>query len=60
MNLPFSKKIKRTAKTRFLFFLIVDVVLIIFSVFLAFLLRFDGRIPSQYINGTLPVIIGLT
>jgi len=60
MILPFPKKLKRTAKTRFLLFLSADIVLIIISVFLAFLLRFDGEIPGQYFNGTLPAIIILT
>ena len=44
---------KKTAKTRILFFLLADIFLIILSVFLAFLLRFDGSIPAQYFeNGT--------
>ncbi len=40
--------IQKTAKTRLLFFLVIDIVLIVLSVFLAFLLRFEGEIPSWY------------
>ncbi|MEA3344581.1 MAG: nucleoside-diphosphate sugar epimerase/dehydratase, partial [Patescibacteria group bacterium] len=50
MILPFLKYIKRTSKTRFLFFFFSDIILISFSVFLSFLLRFDANIPSQYFH----------
>jgi len=50
MTLPFAKHIRRTSKTRFLFFFFSDIILISFSVFMAFLLRFDANIPSQYFN----------
>lgn len=52
--------LKRTTKTRLLFFLAVDIFFIICSIFLAFLLRFDGEIPSQYFEGVLPGMIILT
>jgi len=45
----FSKIFKKTAKTRLLFFVAADVVLIILSVWLAFLLRFEGKIPPKHI-----------
>ena len=38
----------KNTKTRFIFFLAADVILITLSVFLAFLIRFDAKIPSQY------------
>jgi len=45
----FSDKIfKKTIKTRTLFFLVGDMVLISLSVYLAFLVRFEGIIPRQY------------
>ena len=40
--------IKRTATNRILFFLTADILLIVLSVFLAFLLRFEGEIPFWY------------
>src|SRR3989344_661675 len=39
---------KRAAAKRMLFFITADVFFIAISVWLAFLLRFDGQIPSQY------------
>ena len=45
MKLPF----KKTATTRTIFFIIGDILLISFSVWLAFLLRFEGKIPSEQI-----------
>jgi len=45
-------------RRRFLFFLFWDIVLIGLSVWLAFLLRFDGNIPFRYFeNGTILVFI---
>lgn len=41
---------KKTPKTRMLFFLIADIVLISFSIFASFLLRFDGSIPIEYLD----------
>lgn len=39
---------KRTSLNRMLFFIIIDSLSVAFSVWVSFLLRFDGRIPSQY------------
>ncbi|MDO8530234.1 MAG: UDP-N-acetylglucosamine 4,6-dehydratase, partial [bacterium] len=39
---------KRTPLKRLIFFISVDVILIAISVWLAFLIRFDGEIPYQY------------
>jgi len=53
--------VKKTASTRLIFFLVIDVILITLSVFLAFLLRFEGIIPSQYFEeGTLFRVVVLT
>ncbi len=46
INYPYF--FKKTPLTRILFFMAVDVVLIAFSVWLSFLVRFDGEIPPQY------------
>ena len=43
-----SNPFKKTAITRTLFFVVSDVVLIALAVWLAFVMRFDGNIPSQY------------
>src|SRR3989344_2455567 len=40
-------------QNRKVFFFIGDILLIIIAVYLAFLLRFEGRIPSQYFDGVL-------
>jgi FlaA1/EpsC-like NDP-sugar epimerase len=45
--------LKRTPRNRFLFFLIADIVAVVAAVLLAFLLRFEGTIPSQYFEGGL-------
>jgi FlaA1/EpsC-like NDP-sugar epimerase len=51
----------KNTKTRFLFFLLTDVILITLAVLLAFLLRFDGKIPSQYFeSGNVQSIIALS
>ncbi len=39
---------KKTARTRFLFFVISDMVLIISAVLLSFLIRFDWNVPANY------------
>src|SRR3989344_314161 len=39
---------KRTALTRTLFFVSSDIALIVISILLAFLMRFDGQIPPHY------------
>jgi len=54
----FFKFFKRTTKTRTLFFLTADILLIVFSVWLAFLLRFDGEIPTEQVLN-LKNLIGL-
>ncbi len=43
--------------TRMIFFLVNDVILISFSFYLAFFLRFEGQIPSQYFIAIEIVII---
>ncbi len=48
INLFFKRIFPRTPLTRMIFFIFSDIVFIAFSVYLAFLLRFDGNIPSQY------------
>jgi len=40
--------LKRTSFTRTIFFMSADIFLITFSVWLAFMFRFDGNIPDQY------------
>jgi len=45
----FFKIIPKTSRTRALFFLVSDIALISFSFYLAFILRFDGKIPGQYL-----------
>lgn len=52
------KIFKRTATTRILFFLFLDIILISLSVYLSFLLRFEGAIPERY-SGTILVVIGV-
>ena len=53
-----SKKIiERTSKKRIAFFLISDVILISLSVWLAFLVRFEGYIPSHYFLNIEGIII---
>ena len=44
-----NKIFPRTPFTRFLFFLVGDIVFINLSFYLAFLLRFDGNIPLNYL-----------
>ncbi|OGZ20083.1 MAG: hypothetical protein A3F95_01690 [Candidatus Nealsonbacteria bacterium RIFCSPLOWO2_12_FULL_39_31] len=53
--------LRRNTKIRFLFFLSADIILITLSVVFAFILRFDGQIPSQYFeNGNILAIIILS
>jgi len=54
-----KEKLQNIAGIKMVFFIVCDVLLIIISVFLAFLLRFDGRIPGQYFQGPLPIMIAL-
>lgn len=48
-----NKYIKRTPFTRTVFFVASDIFLISFSIYLAFFLRFEGQIPSQYFGDIL-------
>jgi len=43
--------LKRTPSTRLLFFLFFDVILISLSIYISFLLRFDGIVPAEYLDG---------
>jgi FlaA1/EpsC-like NDP-sugar epimerase len=52
-------RLPRTAASRAVFFMIGDVVLWVVSLYLAFLLRFDGVIPAAYVRD-MPVILTLT
>ena len=45
----FEKILQRTSKTRIVFFIVSDIIFISFSVWLAFLLRFEGKIPAEHI-----------
>jgi len=53
----FEKILQRTSKTRIVFFIVSDIIFISFSVWLAFLLRFEGNIPEQYFAGIIPGMI---
>jgi FlaA1/EpsC-like NDP-sugar epimerase len=44
----FKKIFIRTPTTKMIFFVVSDIFLISLAVYFAFLLRFDGNIPSQY------------
>lgn len=44
---------KERSRIRHFAFFAADIILISFSIFLAFFLRFDGKIPESYFNGTL-------
>ena len=43
-------KLRKTVKTRIFSFLLADIFFIVLSVFLAFLLRFEGVIPPEYFD----------
>ena len=53
----FNKLFRKTPKTQLIFFSVFDVFLISLSVWLAFLLRFDGKIPPEHFNNLKIVII---
>lgn len=57
MKLLSPKIFNRTARSRMLFFIIGDILLIPLSIYLAFLLRFDANISSQYFPIIQKVII---
>lgn len=42
--------LKRTSKTRFLFFLASDIFFIVASIYLSFFIRYDFSIPPQYLH----------
>ena len=44
-----NKIIPKTIRTRMVFFVISDALLICFSIWIAFLLRFDGSIPQKHL-----------
>ena len=46
----FHSLFKKTTVTRNIFFILTDVILIAVSVWLAFLIRFDGLVPAQYLH----------
>lgn len=48
---------KKTIITKTVFFILADIVLITASIFFAFLIRFDGQIPSQYFPFVSRVIV---
>ena len=45
-----NKVFIRTSRRRILFFLTIDIVLIAISMWIAFLIRFETRIPSKYVK----------
>ncbi|MCP6726779.1 MAG: polysaccharide biosynthesis protein [Patescibacteria group bacterium] len=51
MNNILQKFIQRASIKRTLFFITADIILITVSVLLAFLLRFDGVVPTIYLDG---------
>jgi len=57
MNSFPDKIFKKSAKTRALFFLFADMTLISVSVWLGFLIRFEGDIPSRYLSNIEEMII---
>jgi FlaA1/EpsC-like NDP-sugar epimerase len=54
LNNFIKKYLRKTAKTRMIFFMVNDLVLIPAAIALSFFLRFEGQIPLQYYN-----VIGL-
>lgn len=52
----FKKYLKRTPKTRTIFFLVNDLILIPLAVYLAFFLRFEAQIPNQYFGAIVAMI----
>jgi len=57
-----SKRLfQETRRTRAMFFLLADIALVALSMTVAFLLRFEGRIPSQYMEDLwILILIALT
>ncbi|HEY4509638.1 MAG TPA: nucleoside-diphosphate sugar epimerase/dehydratase [Candidatus Paceibacterota bacterium] len=56
---PLSAIFQRTQKTRFAFFLIADILSIGAALLLAFLIRFEGEIPEQYLGGGFQAALAL-
>ena len=56
----FKKIFHRTKATRTIFFIASDTILISISILFAFLIRFEGTIPEQYLNSTIPITIALS
>src|SRR3989338_3340932 len=46
----FHSLFKKTTVTRNIFFILTDAILIAVSVWLAFLIRFDGLVPAPYLH----------
>lgn len=53
------KLLQRTQKKRFAFFLVADILSVAAAVSLAFLLRFEGTIPTQYLGGGFQAAVAL-
>lgn len=53
----FNRVNQNLSKRRKLLFLLADLILITLAVFLAYFLRFEGKIPSEYIGNLKAVII---
>lgn len=56
-NQLFKRIFQKTPLTRMIFFIVADTVLISLSIWLAFLLRFDGQIPDQFFPAMRNVVI---
>ena len=54
-----ARLLARTQRKRFAFFLIADIFFVVLSVWLAFLLRFEGEIPAQYFQGGFQAALAL-
>lgn len=50
----------KSANNRALFFAIADALFVIIAFYAAFLLRFDGTVPLEYLDGTLQTMIAVS